>query len=58
MTFISVYPEKAAKMTTRWVAIWHLPSGFIHQTLPLTVQHDQVPAAEAYAQANPPKWQS
>jgi hypothetical protein len=51
-----VFPEPGAKMTHRWIAVWRLPSAVIHQTLPLTVQHDTKAEALAYATANPPTW--
>ena len=58
MILTKVYPEQGAKMTHRWIAVWRLRSAFIHQTLPLTTQHNTAEAARKYALDNPPVWKA
>jgi len=58
MILTAVTPEKGEKMTHRWIAIWRGRSAFIHQDLPLTVEHDTAAAARKYALANPPVWKT
>lgn len=56
MTLTGIVPERGTKTFPHWIAIWKLPAGVIHDSLPLTVNGTTKAEATVYAQANPPKW--
>jgi hypothetical protein len=58
MILTAVTPERGEKTYHRWIAIWRLKGGVMHQTLPMMVGRDTAADAEKWAVANPPVWMS
>jgi hypothetical protein len=56
MTLTGLYPEPAARVSRRWVAVWRTPRGnFIHDVLPFAIRDVPRTDATAYAQAHQPE---